>query len=510
MVTKDANGRVLISYDYSYDGNGNRIRKNDAQGRVTTSCYDSLQRLGTVSYPDTGIEKYVYDQAGNRVSRQTSSYTESYCYDERNRMISSVRHIEEGGTEDENKQFLYDECGSLLSEEGVSVIRNYAYDDFHHCMEVKTVEKYKEAPASIVKNEYDGEGLRFAQIENDRRIEFVTNGWENYDEFDAGGNVSKRIIRSIGIAASEEDGSYHYYHSNERGDIELITDESGNIVNRYSYDAFGNIDESEEMIGNRYTFNGQVYDRATEQYYLRKRFYNPTVCRFTQEDEYRGDGLNLYVYCSNNPIMYDDPSGYGSNRQDRLGGTPGKDSPTGRRVIITEYQNNPSAFSFNENLSSTEVQVYKDYLDAGNYGQTLPEGFLENVNYRYVSCYETGPDGMPLEYNLPLTDYDMGHHPKDAVTEYNELFSKLGPEGRDLAKEWMYTSSNYQLEPSSENQRRGRELGQTPEGRYVDPETDPQAIEAAKKEFAEEIQRIHREYDQEQKDLKEKKKSCRG
>jgi len=29
-----------------------------------------------------------------------------------------------------------------------------------------------------------------------------------------------------------------------------------------------------------------------------------------QEDEYHGDGLNLYAYCANNPVGYYDPSGY--------------------------------------------------------------------------------------------------------------------------------------------------------------------------------------------------------
>ena len=31
--------------------------------------------------------------------------------------------------------------------------------------------------------------------------------------------------------------------------------------------------------------------------------------RFTQEDVYCGDGLNLYAYCQNNPVTWYDPSG---------------------------------------------------------------------------------------------------------------------------------------------------------------------------------------------------------
>ena len=34
------------------------------------------------------------------------------------------------------------------------------------------------------------------------------------------------------------------------------------------------------------------------------------IARFTQEDVYRGDGLNLYVYVVNNPLLWIDPSGY--------------------------------------------------------------------------------------------------------------------------------------------------------------------------------------------------------
>ena len=57
-------------------------------------------------------------------------------------------------------------------------------------------------------------------------------------------------------------------------------------------------------------YTGQQYDGWSEQYYLRARYYNPKIGRFLQEDVYRGDGLNLYAYCQNNPFMYYDPSGY--------------------------------------------------------------------------------------------------------------------------------------------------------------------------------------------------------
>ena len=54
----------------------------------------------------------------------------------------------------------------------------------------------------------------------------------------------------------------------------------------------------------------------TSFYYLNARYYNPKLCRFITKDDIdyldpeSVNGLNLYCYCFNNPIMYVDPDGY--------------------------------------------------------------------------------------------------------------------------------------------------------------------------------------------------------
>jgi RHS repeat-associated protein len=101
-----------------------------------------------------------------------------------------------------------------------------------------------------------------------------------------------------------------YYLHNRHGDITEIVDDKGKILNKYTYDPFGDLRESLERTDNKYKYAGQQYDEITDHYYLRSRYYAPQIGRFIQEDAFRGDGLNLYAYVANNPLKYVDPSGY--------------------------------------------------------------------------------------------------------------------------------------------------------------------------------------------------------
>ncbi len=112
------------------------------------------------------------------------------------------------------------------------------------------------------------------------------------------------------MAQKDDKERLNYYLRNAHGDVTSLIDPSGKVLNSYTYDAFGNTMTYAETVVNRFRYAGEQLDTITGQYYLRARYYDPQVGRFTQEDTYRGDDLNLYAYVANNPVSFVDPSGH--------------------------------------------------------------------------------------------------------------------------------------------------------------------------------------------------------
>ena len=254
--------------------------------------YDPLNQLQKVQYPGY-TEELFYDKAGNRTKRIAQGVEELYQYDPRNRLTAYTKN---GAT----TLFRYDHAGNLLSDDKA----RYSYDAFNRTTQVETFD------GNIQLNRYDAEGLRHEMEENGSLVKFIFNpDREVIAEQNFLGIT--RYIRSSELIARNTDAARTYYHyvSDEMGSTTHIVDEDGIVLNHYDYDAWGNLTAQEEAVPNRFKFTGQQLDPVTQQYYLRARFYNPVIARFTQEDTYRGDGLNLYAYCQNNPVFYTDPSG---------------------------------------------------------------------------------------------------------------------------------------------------------------------------------------------------------
>ena len=169
------------------------------------------------------------------------------------------------------------------------------------------------------------EKLRFELLEDGKRTGFVYhNGELLYEEEGIGQDLNGQTSYhfGVGIDALQRGQELSYYHRDEQLGTALITGAHGEIQNCYLYDAFGAEIATEEQFTNRIRYTGQQYDGLAEQYYLRARYYNPILGRFMQEDVYQDDGLNLYAYCKNNPVVYYDPSGYAGKPQTGHGCPP--------------------------------------------------------------------------------------------------------------------------------------------------------------------------------------------
>ena len=281
---------VIVENYYDYDHNGNRTAKRQTGGD-TRYTYDALNQLTKVEYP-AYTEQLYYDRAGNRKRRVAKGIEELYQYDARNRLTGYTK----GGIK---TKFTYDNAGNLLTDDRA----RYTYDAFNR---TKKVETYFSPHTQV--NHYDAEGLRSEMIEDGKLVQFIFRGDEVAAE-EKDSNIV-RFIRGYDLVASDAEKAKTYYHyaCDEMGSITHLVEEDS-VKNCYEYDAWGNLAVCEETVENRFKYNGQQLDPITWQYYLRARFYSPVIARFTQEDTYRGDGLNLYVYCRNNPVYYVDPSG---------------------------------------------------------------------------------------------------------------------------------------------------------------------------------------------------------
>ncbi|MBI4684599.1 MAG: RHS repeat-associated core domain-containing protein [Nitrospirae bacterium] len=126
--------------------------------------------------------------------------------------------------------------------------------------------------------------------------------------------ITKYYIHGAGLMAMVTPANEVYtYHYNAVGSTVAMSDSSQTIVNKYSYDPFGNILNQQETINQPFKFVGQhgVMTEPNGFYYMRARYYDPNVGRFISEDPigFEGGDVNLMAYASNNPILLIDPSG---------------------------------------------------------------------------------------------------------------------------------------------------------------------------------------------------------
>ncbi|HRS88498.1 MAG TPA: RHS repeat-associated core domain-containing protein [Smithellaceae bacterium] len=225
----------------------------------------------------------------------------TYAYDDENRLVEVK--IQKGHKTKE-VSFTYDPLGRRISK---TVGRADFEDEDEEDVEEDDKDKGKGKDDDKDKSKhgrpfqprttyyvYDDQNIIAEYDENNRLIASYIHG-PNIDE-----PLSAEISRD-----------WVYYHADGLGSITTLTSHMGNVVQRYEYDSFGNMQPTHRWIRQPFTYTAREFDPETGLYYYRARYYDAKVGRFITRDPIGFDGgdVNLYVYVKNNPVNWTDPNG---------------------------------------------------------------------------------------------------------------------------------------------------------------------------------------------------------
>ena len=135
-----------------------------------------------------------------------------------------------------------------------------------------------------------------------------------------GSNRMHFTYDSTGPASVTYNGNRYFYLKNAQGDVTGLVNASGTQVVSYTYDPWGASMSTDGTMAatlgaaNPLRYRGYVYDTETGLYYLSSRYYNPVWGRFINADGYASTGQgftgdNMFAYCNDNPVNYNDSEG---------------------------------------------------------------------------------------------------------------------------------------------------------------------------------------------------------
>ena len=119
------------------------------------------------------------------------------------------------------------------------------------------------------------------------------------------GLVSQRVISGSVVS---------FYGTDGHGSVRFLTRTNGLVTDTYTFDAFGTLIAGTITTSNNYLYCGEQWDADLGRYFLRARYYEPGLGRFTTMDTFEGNpndplSLHKYLYCHAIPVNNTDPSG---------------------------------------------------------------------------------------------------------------------------------------------------------------------------------------------------------
>ena len=280
---------------------------------------------------------YEYDD-NNRIIKEAKSTGDTlyYSYGITSGMVEKVA---KNNQDNVIKEFIYD-LDKLIKINNIDV----NYDNYGNIIRIGDIQftyDLRNQLESYIKNdiisfEYNYQGIRTKKRSNNYEVNYYLDENRIIGE-DVVDLITNKIIRkfrylydSDGICGINYiiDDIDHYYNfiKDPLGNISEIMHEE-KIIGEYTYDAWGNCqikifedispNEIDKYVinNNPFRYKEYYYDIETNLYYCERRYYNPEIYQWISPDgigylDFKSiNGLNLYCYCNNNPVMNKDPNG---------------------------------------------------------------------------------------------------------------------------------------------------------------------------------------------------------
>jgi len=344
-VTQEVTPQGTVSY--GYDAASRRTSMTPASQGVVTYQYDNANRLLSISQ-GSEVVQLDYDDSGRRTGvTLPNGILMAYGYDDASQLTGIVytqrngtklgdltyghdvagQTVAQGGSlafnqlptpttqastfDDNNRQtgfngaaLTYDANGNLTGDGVNSFVWN-ARDQ---------LVQIQQGGVSQLSFAYDALGRRVSKaVGGSTPTQYLYDGYNAIQETQ--GAAVNPILTGLGIDerfARNDVSGRTYFMTDMLGSTIGLTDGSGAIQQRYTYDAYGNVTPADTSTGftNPYQFTGREADTGG-LYYYRARYYSPGMGRFISEDPvgFAGGQNNFYGYVDGNPTNYRDPSG---------------------------------------------------------------------------------------------------------------------------------------------------------------------------------------------------------
>ncbi len=365
LSSVDYDGNLAASF--VYDDAGRETSRTFGNGLTTTTAYvpndNLLQSLAT---PGVGTYSYAYDANKNRTSETITGVMSDYGYstgpagyDAEHRLVNWERSdglldqdwlltavgdwdqfTEEATTQTrthndvheltgiDGQVLSYDPKGNLTADH---LGRSFEWDQdnmLRSCTVSATATVGQEGTHGYA---YDAIGRRVSKTVDNNDGTFTTTvfseltlpipplgtpGGQTLCEYAAGAApASPQRSYAFGAYCDEPlvmvtPTEEFYYHRDGRYSVVALTDDTGAVVERYGYDAYGTAITT-SVIRSGYDFTGRSLDTETSLQHLRTRRYSTRLGRFCSRDlaVRLGDSYSLYKYVNGMPLSTVDPGG---------------------------------------------------------------------------------------------------------------------------------------------------------------------------------------------------------